>query len=127
MKLNKKYKERVKLFVDALESGEYKKAIGTLGRKVGKKQTYCAEGLLCEIYRQRTRKGSWVEEPNNYNRLSFCLSLRPTDISAPEEVTNYFFGDEETASSLDLIQKSDNKWSFARIAKFLRKELSLDE
>ncbi len=55
-KLNK----NEKLLVEALESGSYSQAIGTLREyRKGKKTRYCCLGVACQVYKRETGKGFW--------------------------------------------------------------------
>lgn len=110
------HKKRIKAFIDALESGKYKKAVGVLRYSKESDTCYCVEGLLCELYRKRVRNGFWTHD-------DFILNGSRWGGVAPPEVTQYFFGGEP----LGLWSKNDKGWSFSRIAKFIRKKFQIKD
>lgn len=50
-------KEIKKLWIEALDSGDYPKTTGRLKDEEG----YCCLGVLCELYRKRRHRGKWVQ------------------------------------------------------------------
>lgn len=48
----------IKLWIDALRSGEYKQG----RRKLKNGDTYCCLGVLCDLYAKETGKGKWRED-----------------------------------------------------------------
>lgn len=53
--MTKIQKRRIRKWVDALRSGEFRQ--GKLGLRI--ENAYCCLGVACEIYRRTTRKGKW--------------------------------------------------------------------
>jgi len=49
-------KEIAELWADALESGDYPQGTCALNRD----DSFCCLGVLCDIYKQKTRRGKWV-------------------------------------------------------------------
>lgn len=53
--MKKIYKQRIKLWIDALRSGKYVKTIGNLrSQREPNEYVYCALGVACQIYENET-------------------------------------------------------------------------
>jgi len=68
-----KLKPRIKkLWLDALRSGKYKQAEGTLRKEDG---SMCCLGVLCEVIRQDQKKGTWpkLNEEQSYHHQKFVF------------------------------------------------------
>jgi len=54
-----------RLWVRALRSGKYHKATGELRRE----NAFCCLGVLCDLYRLKTKKGSWEKKSSGWKFL----------------------------------------------------------
>lgn len=107
IKLTLQQKIRVKALIDALKSGKYLKCNGKL--KIN--DSYCAEGVMCDVYKQRRKNGKsrWLED-------NFMLDGKLSYFSAPPIVVKYYFGDNFP----NLIEINDDfGWSFKKIASYI--------
>lgn len=50
---------QMRLWIDALRSGEYEQGSGALQTRDGK---FCCLGVLCDVYRKETGDGAWVND-----------------------------------------------------------------
>lgn len=61
-------RERVQLFINALRSGNYKQASGTLARKLpGEDWKYCCLGVACEVARQNGVEIAVTDRSEDYS------------------------------------------------------------
>lgn len=58
--MEKKYKERLKLWVKALRSGKYKQ--GRLSLRTSQIKAYCCLGVACAVFKKETKKGKWKDD-----------------------------------------------------------------
>ena len=61
--LSEEQKSRVRQFIDALRSGEYRQCAGALCIKISSSNTsfcsVCSLGVACEVFRKDTKQGEW--------------------------------------------------------------------
>ncbi len=125
MKTEKPYKfTKLQLaWLDALESGEYKKATGALCRfdQKTQKSSYCCLGVACEVYNKTVPKKSRLTvEIDGYE-----ASYDGHNADLPDQVQTALkmideMGAYDTSSSLAILNDGAN-WSHRKIAKFIRK------
>ena len=101
-----------KKWVDALRSGEYEQATGTLKDNNG----FCCLGVLCDLYLKENNK-EWVHHPNE-NRCSIedsyeILPLNVSNWAYLGDLDPYFY--EENQKQF-LTYLNDNGYDFNRIA-----------
>lgn len=113
--MNRTHKKRLRLFIEALRSGRYKQTQDTLRRG----DCFCAEGVLCDVYRRHAKKGRWVRVSDSgspWHLFSFRLDGGPGITVAPGTVDRWFgFGPEQPSR---LIHMNDTrKLTFKQIAR----------
>ncbi len=107
-----KLPKRVQLLVDALESGKYQQAQGSLRNRVARlgRYNYCCLGVACDVFRKETGQGKWDGE-------SFLIGAEEATEEMPRQVRDWFgFFDQRGKSSGllgtdgedDLIDLNDN-------------------
>lgn len=72
-------RERIRLWVEALRSGEYVQAHGAL-RVDGQ---FCCLGVACEVFRERAGMGSWLND-------GFTTGGVPETSTLPVDVSDWF-------------------------------------
>lgn len=95
------FARRIEKWASTLDSGEYEQVRGYM-RQYGQ---YCAWGVACEIYRQDTGKGAWV----NFSRHkeTFRAEGVMTIGGPPESVRAYYGLSEQEARQV--IEWNDGK------------------
>lgn len=119
-----------KLWVDALESGEYAQTRSFLRGNDG----FCCLGVLCDIYAKTTGIGKWIETPLSKSKhLSFLGDGFKAETSLPPDVSDWadFTGlksYEYDGITTDLATFNDGSnarevpsLTFSEIAKIIRK------
>jgi len=99
-----------KLWLEALESGEYKQAIDRLYDGKG----YCCLGVACKIYNKENNKRIKYRQEAGLSKLPIIhgwLGLR---------TTNGFFGNIDGVHNKSLTGLNDDGKSFAEIAEIVR-------
>lgn len=109
-----KYKQ---LIIDAFASGKFKKGFHRLKTVKNKSSYYCAEGVLCELYRRETGRGKW--KVSNIIPNSRCFVVEDlkieTDVFVPGAVLEHF--EIPLTIKFKLISWNDTKkLSFKKIA-----------
>lgn len=132
-------KDRVRLLVDALRSGEYEQGTGVLRTQ---DDTYCCVGVGCDVARKNGIGIDWTVSPTNdlashgdgtgtiswhFDGIGTIFSRRLMDWYGFES-RNAFDGDPEIAPlgplnySVTMIGANDTeKWTFEKIADALEK------
>lgn len=122
-------KDRVRLLVDALRSGEYEQGTGVLRTQ---DDTYCCVGVGCDVARKNGIGIDWTVSPANdltwrFDGTGTIFSHRLMDWYGFEQ-RNAFDGDPEIAPlgplnySVTMIGANDTeKWTFEKIADALEK------
>lgn len=103
--------EAVKELIAACRSGEYKQGRGQLRDK---HDCYCIQGLMCEVYRQRTGKGVWEQRSCGDYEFRLNADSMAFTGSAPFDVPYYF----ELSASVagDLMYSNDKGKSLEELA-----------
>jgi hypothetical protein len=78
--VNKPVKSRIRLWVKALESGQYKQTRATLHDKNG----YCCLGVACEVFKKATGRGQWTRWKG------FVVGNQHSDVYLPRNVGAWF-------------------------------------
>lgn len=125
-------RKRLIAWADALESGDYRQADGTLRSKAphGGHAKYCCLGVACDLYRTATGKGDWIRYSDS-DTFGFAVDGGEYDSFLPDEVVDWFGltdgdpylpnldsgGEYTTAAQAN----DDLAWKFHKIAKAIRK------
>ena len=109
------HKDRLRLLVVALRSGEYTQALGHLRTRDG----YCCLGVACDIYRKETGEGTWIQEGATYTFLRYDTFL-PHEVEAWYGIWGIML-DAGTMVNLN----DDLRWNFDQIADELEKTYEL--
>lgn len=120
--LNKLQIARVQKLIDALNGGQYKKAIGSLKRD----NCFCVLGVACDLYAKATNKGKWANKYGNGIGWFITEDDSQSDVLPVKAVRDYFgiTADSKFVTYYDLMQRNDiTKQSFKTIAKFLQTRL----
>lgn len=120
-----KIKER---WIRALTSGKYKKTTDEL--KCGDK-SFCALGVLHEVYRKDTKKGEWIWDDSE-DMYKFKVGKQIGDVSRIHPSVMKWAGTKNSRAGIDvgvdykkvdMVEINDDyKWSFKRIAKAIREQ-----
>lgn len=120
--------EARKLWVEALQSGEYKQTTSTLRRTGprGGNESFCCLGVACEVYRKAEGVGRW-DTNDGYGSGTFFPTENPTDRGAgtlPEVVKNWLGLATPWASQINDIRSltdlnDTSKWSFKDLAQLI--------
>ena len=107
-----------KMWVDALESGNYKQ-----GRKrLRKRDSFCCLGVLCDLYIKHEKKGSWGDNEfisSNYLSSYFSGSL-PTEVQDWSGMKS-FVGSLPSSS---LVTLNDSGKTFEEIAQVIKENVN---
>jgi hypothetical protein len=112
VKIPKKNRDRIKKWIAALRSGEYKQ--GTFALKKGDR--YCCLGVACDIYRKTTKRGRWEEHPYQgiaegvlAEHFVFGDGLHAADMALPGPVSKWFgdFPGADVYLGLDEVPAAD--------------------
>lgn len=120
--LTEDQRARMRLLVEALRSGQYKQTTRKLRRDTGTGSRFCCLGVACEIFRQQTGQGEWLQE--GYYSPAFMVDYDLSTTRMPTAVCEWFggmLGDftlfSENADGWDTAaMKNDSGWSFIQIA-----------
>lgn len=114
--MTKEQIERVKKWVAALESGEYKQ--GQFYLHDAENQTYCCLGVACDL----SGLGEW-DDKTDYK--SYGLNVWDwSDVALPFPVMKYYGLTHKQEA--ELISLNDNGSSFKEIAKVIREAYGLE-
>jgi hypothetical protein len=69
-----------KKWLEALRSGKYKQARGTLRKLAGRDAAFCCLGVLCELHRKAVGTGSWSEDDGHWRYLGE-ISRLPREVA----------------------------------------------
>jgi hypothetical protein len=114
------------LFIEALESGEYEQAFGAL--RIG--NCYCAEGVLCDVYRKYNKNVEWRAGgviSNIYYIILYdsAMYLQSSLYSMPKEIRRWI---KLCIAPEYLLTLNDSlKLNFNQIATRLRKIWNLEK
>lgn len=116
-----------KRWIEELRSGKHRQGKGYLQRIRrfhGELKTYrCCLGVACEIYRQETGLGRWVQHPVTKTISLFVLDDgSESDITLPNQVREFFglhvlTGEVGKFQGTSLAQMNDQGRKFPTIAK----------
>lgn len=129
--------ERIRdMWADALESDEFKQAVGAMRRTEIDCITHCCLGVLCELHCRETGNGDWVahtkalpEFPGinfSYGGYSTMLPIEVCDWAglAPDEANPVLSKEGLPHEWVHAVTANDNLgWSFKQIAEAIRKNL----
>lgn len=113
----------------ALRSGEYEQAGGALRTTKG----YCCLGVACEVYRQETGVGEWIENTRN-GCYEFVLPDSPRELYYLPDDVRAWLGFESNKGGVDarnirevlnLAALNDIGETFAQIADKVESEADL--
>lgn len=105
-----------KLWIDGLRSGKYRQGQGALKTPYGE---YCCLGVLCDIYREVTGFGEWVDGAYQSFNESNSISLSPDVVKwAGLKESNPIFGGHDAIGLNDKEQ-----YTFEQIANEIEKYL----
>ena len=112
------HKARIKVWVEALRSGEYEKGKGAL--RTG--DTFCCLGVACEVYRRKAKKGHWNGGWFAASKKSEHRSILPREVAKWLGLTSDPVVTLKSRESVSLINLNDGRgYSFKRIAKVIEK------
>ncbi len=149
--------ERLRLWIDALRSGEYRQGQYALKsiREDGEKPSHCCLGVACEVYIREEGQGSWDEGPTG--RFYFVRTdggykereLMPVEVAEwfgfvePGEVEDNFdpylptkdLGDEPFSKGVAIpnaeekatVLNDESRWGFEEISWAVEKLIEMAE
>lgn len=106
-------------WIRALRSGKYRQGRGMLKTPKG---NYCCLGVLCDLYRKQTGKGSWEQTDWGTQRFLDQEDMLPGAVSrwaGLRKQVDPMLGPHVTASSAN----DTKKWNFKRIAQAIQDNL----
>lgn len=97
-------KDKLLYLVKNLRDSKFTQVSGVL-RKFSKddQNLFCAEGIICESFRELTQEGNWKFNVTDNNSYRFMLKDVAYAATAPDEVMDFFFcGDIKAGTFMDL-------------------------
>lgn len=133
--LTPEQQRHVQLWIDALESDEYRQTTGKL-RDLGfddaqdarvLSNEYCCLGVACEVWRKETGIGSWKIDKENEEDAYFVAPSDQKTGALPWEVRQWLGLDSDDGTymtgsgSTSLVAHNDSDgWDFKQIAQLLK-------
>lgn len=117
--MTREHLERIRLWIEALRSGEYKQERGSLRYT----DHYCCLGVACDVFLKKVGVGEWIM--NGYGSL-FKLMGHSTGVSWPDAVRDWFglcLADESVlVDGKNPMYANDSlEWTFEQIADALER------
>lgn len=116
--LTKKH-ERIKLWTDALRSGEYKQGTRRLQNEDG---SFCCLGVLCDLFRKETGEDEWT--PTEGDRCHDFMGACATLPEAVQDWAGLGSNNPTMSNGRSLAAINDKGASFTEIADLIERDLA---
>lgn len=112
--LTKAQKQRMRQWIEHLESGWYKQGKYQLRDS---NDNFCCLGVACNVYA--------INKPNVAKKQQFKLEFMTHDVDLPLDVKNYF-GISYTEENILIDLNDKERQSFNQIARYLRNKYNIN-